>query len=161
MPLREVPIMTNDGLKFSSLTQLYFILRLTVQEVCIKPTAKLGTSTFDCRVQSAHSTPPASSFMPDSIPGHHDESAKTTGKSRDRRHRHKRKCSSSNGLGPEDASEYDNKWKGDRLVALACRIDRYSRGVFPLAFAAFNITYWVVFVNVSPQPHDTDFVYVD
>lgn len=75
--------------------------------------------------------------------------------------RRKHKCCSPTTQVLVSSIDDADKSKVDRLVALACRIDRYSRGLFPLAFTAFNITYWVIFVNISPQPQETDFVIVD
>jgi len=46
-------------------------------------------------------------------------------------------------------------------VALACSIDRYSRITFPLLFGAFNVIYWVIYLNISPAPTETDFVFFD
>lgn len=144
------------------------------QEVSIKPTAKLGSSTFDCKVQSAQTTPPVGSFMQGPltttaghgvgaiVPATVQQQGSMTTSGKRSGHRRKQKCPSSNGAIADSAAEFDvDKSKVDRLVALACRIDRYSRGLFPLMFAAFNITYWVIFVNISPQPKETDFVFLD
>jgi len=46
-------------------------------------------------------------------------------------------------------------------VALACSIDRYSRLVFPLLFGAFNAVYWVIYLNISPVPTESDFVFFE
>ena len=45
----------------------------------------------------------------------------------------------------------------NRNVELACAIDKYSRAVFPAVFSAFNVGYWVVFLNISWREKPTDF----
>jgi len=47
-----------------------------------------------------------------------------------------------------------------RSAALAGAIDRYSRAVFPLAFFAFNVIYWAIYLTVSARPKEADFVFV-
>jgi len=48
-----------------------------------------------------------------------------------------------------------------RCVALADAIDRYSRAVFPLAFFAFNVVYWAIYLTISSRPREADFVFFD
>ena len=46
-----------------------------------------------------------------------------------------------------------------RSVALAAAIDRYSRVVFPLIFAAFNAVYWAIYLTISARPKEKGFVF--
>lgn len=48
-----------------------------------------------------------------------------------------------------------------RCVAVADAIDRYSRVLFPLAFFAFNVVYWAIYLTISARPREADFVFFD
>lgn len=59
------------------------------------------------------------------------------------------------------AAAASDKAKNNRNAALANRIDRYSRAVFPACFLLFNVLYWVIFLNISPIKNETDFEIVE